>query len=67
MQTMAEAVQLHKSTLVHLFAAGKKGQKQRSSFWLRPLRLSSSATSCRVSGPRVMGMRKAGSAPWPDW
>jgi hypothetical protein len=24
MQTMAEAMQLHKSTLVHLFAAGKK-------------------------------------------
>jgi hypothetical protein len=44
------------------FCCRRKGRKERSSFWRRPLRLSSSAMSRRISGPRVMRMRKAGTA-----
>ena len=58
MQNMAEAGQLHKSALILLFAAAKKGRKRRSSLWRRPLRLSSSAMSYGVSGPRVVNKRK---------
>ena len=58
MQNMAEAGQLHKSALILLFAAAKKGRKRRSSLWRRPLRLSSSAMSYDLSGPRVVNKRK---------
>ena len=40
------------------FCRGKKGRKRRSSLWRRPLRLSSSAMSYGVSGPRVVNKRK---------
>ena len=40
------------------FCRGKKGRKRRSSLWRRPLRLSSSAMSYDVSGPRVVNKRK---------
>ena len=44
------------------FRRGKKGRKRRSSLWRRPLRLSSSAMSCRLSGPRVVNKRKESRA-----
>src|SRR5262249_3337468 len=58
MQNMAEDGQLHKSALAPLFGAAKRGRKRRSSLWRRPLRRSSSATSCNFSGPRVVCERK---------
>ena len=58
MQNMAEAGQLHKSALILLFAAAKRGRTRRSSLWRRPLRLSSSAMSYDLSGPRVVHKRK---------
>jgi hypothetical protein len=44
------------------FCRGKKGRKRRSSLWRRPLRLSSSAMSYDLSGPRVVHKRKESRA-----
>src|SRR5262249_4778520 len=65
MQNMAEAGQLHKSTLASLFAAAKKGRKRRSSLWRRPLRHSTYAMSLMFNGPRVVRERKQRSTQEP--